>query len=215
MSLPRDVLARIPDEGDAVGLRMRLANERRDFFFLILEKEGPVDLFEHSLGAASAQAVAGTGWDEVQDASNRYPLEPEFTRYLYQAFWGVTPSIARVYMQYPSGNDMLSLLGTRRVGTDSIGWIDGLKSPAHSPSLQTELWTTKGTHPAFNGYHPYLEPASITVRLNFYITKFWVDFIGARVPTRTVPQDIRGMANRVFFRTMGGIFPMEAPDWLR
>ena len=205
MGLPAEVLKRIPDEGDWVGLKMLIGSTKTDFYFKIEAKEGPNDLGEFSLGAAASQATAGTGWDEIQDANSRYLLEPEFQNYLYLVHWGVTPSIARIYRQYPAGVDRGSLLGTRAVG-DASGWIDGVKSPAGFPSPLTEMWILKGTHPAFNGYHPYTEPGSITVRMNFYLTKFYVGYTKGATPPPGV---------KVLARTMGGITLFEAPQWLR
>ena len=205
MGLPAEVLARIPDEGDWVGLKMLIGSTKTNFYFQIETKEGPNDLGEFSLGAAAAQAVAGTGWDEIQDSNNRYYLEPEFQNYLHLIYWGVTPSIARIYRQYPAGVDRGSLLGTRAIG-DAAGWIDGVKSPAGFPSALTELWSLKGTHPAFAGYHPYTEPGSITVRMNFYLVKFYVNYVKGRQP----PPGLK-----VPVRTMGGNSLFEAPQWLR
>lgn len=205
MGLPAEVLARIPDEGDWLGLKMLIGSTKTNFYFQIETKEGPNDLGEFSLGAATAQATAGTGWKEIQDANNRYWLEPEFQNFLHLIYWGVSPSIARVYRQYPAGVDRGSLLGTRAVG-DAAGWIDGVKSPALYPSALTETWVLKGTHPSYNGYNPFLEPGSITVRMNFYLVKFYVSFVKGQQP----PPGLK-----VPMRTMGGGSLFEAPQWLR
>lgn len=205
MGLPAEVLARIPDEGEWVGLKMLIGPTPRNFYFRVLTKEGPADLGEFSLGAASARATAGTGWDEIQDANSRYWLEPEFENVLHLVYWGVSPSIARIYRQYPAGVDRGSLLGTRAIG-DNVGWVDGVKSPALIPSALTEFFVLKGTHPSFLGYHPYLEPASITVRMNFYITKFQVEYLKATPFTA---------GSSVKERTMGGLTLFQAPLWLR
>ena len=205
MALPREVIEKIPSEGGIVALRMKVEGRDTDFYFLIRSKEGPNDLREFSLGSASAMATAGTGWDDIQDSNNRYHLEPEFENYLYQVFYGITPSYAWLYRRYPANVDLGSLVATRAIGGNT-GYVDGGSSPLRSPSAQTEFWTLKGNHPSFIGYHPYAVPTSITVRVSFYITKFFVDYL--RTPTEE-------QIEKAIVRTMGGVGLFDAPEWLR
>ena len=180
MGLPREVIDRIHGEGDLVALRMKLGNREKDFYFLVKAKELPNNLTEFSLGSATALAVAGTDWDDIQDSASRYQLEPEYEDYLYQIFYGISPSYARIYRNYPTNVDIGSLIGTRVVG-GAVGFINGEQSPLLSPSALTEFWTLKGNHPSFMGYHPYAEPSSITVRMTFYVAKFLVEYL--KTPT--------------------------------
>lgn len=203
--LPADVLKRIPDEGQIVALRMREGFTPKDYYFRMWAKEGPNDYMNFSLGAASAQSTTGTGWSSIQDSSNRYILQPENEKEMYFIYYGVSPSYAWVYRRYPSGEDRGSLIGTRAVG-DPTGYIDGVKSPPHTPSALTEIITLMGTYPAFCGYHPYLEPSSITVRMNFYVVVFLVEYI--QNPTDAERKGI-------IPRTMGGLTLIETPSWVR
>ena len=202
--LPADVTSKILNEGQIIALKMKVSDSITDFYLQVKTKEGPNDLLEFSLGSASAQAVAGTDWDEIQDSSNRYLLEPEHDRTLYQIFYGITPGYARVYRRYPSNVDRGSLLGTRTIG-GQIGYINGWMSAAFTPSPLTEFFTIMGLHPSFLGYHPYLEPATITVRMNFFVIKYNVEVVALSQERKA----------KIITRTMGGVEILQAPQWLR
>lgn len=202
--LPAEILKRIPDEGDIVALRMREADVTKDYYFKMWSKEGPNNLMEFSVGAAAAQDAAGTAWSGIQDSASRYLLEPENENEMYLIYYGISPSYARIYRRYPANVDLGSLRGTRTVG-GTTGYIDGVMSPAHAPSPLTEFITLSGLQPSFLGYHPYLEPSSITVRMNFYVTVFKVDYI--RAPS---VEEIR----KAIKRTMGGLILLETPSWV-
>lgn len=205
--LPPEVTDRLHKEGDIVALKMRRGSDIVLAYLQINTVERPNDLLDYSLGAASALATAGTGWNEILDSSSYKHLEPEFEEILYQAFYGITPSFARVYRQFPSGRDLGSLRGTRVVGTDPIGFVDGLISPYKHPSPVTEFYNIKGTYPAFFGYHPYAEPSSITVRMNFFISTYGITSIGD-----TITEEEKKKAKIV---TMGGRTLLQVPQWLR
>ena len=205
MGLTREVVERIPREDQVIALRMKVGGKEKDFLFLVLTKEGPNDLKEFSLGAASALNATGTSWSNITDSAGRYHLQPEFERYLYQAFYGISPSYAWVYRRYPANVDLGSLLSTRTIG-GQVGYVSGGQSPIATPSPITEFWTLKGVYPSFLGYHPFAEPSSATVRMTFFVTKFRVDYLVA--PTEE-------QLSRAIRRTMGGTELLEAPEWVR
>ena len=154
MALPPETVVRVLREGDLLGLLFRSGTIPRWYIFRVEQAELPNNLYEHSLGTANAMATAGTDWDLVEDSSSNKLLDPELDHLVHQVFWGVTPSYARVYRQYPSAVDRGSLRGTRTVG-GAVGYIDGYASPLQSPSPLTETMVVKGHYPAFNMYHPY------------------------------------------------------------
>lgn len=205
--LPPEVTKRLFAEGDIVGLRMKADKLPKVFYLRVGTVEGPNDLRNFSLGAAAGQATAGTGWNEIQDGSSRYILEPQKEKVMYQAFWGVFPSYAWVYRRYPANVDIGSLQTSRTVGdrTYQIGYIDGMRSPYDAPSPETEAITLMGDHPAFYGFHPRTEPASITVRLNFFVTRYNVEI---------VPEPTMQEVKQAKVRTVGGETLIDAPQWL-
>jgi hypothetical protein len=215
--LPKETAARLFGEGDVIGLKMKTGSEKRVFYFQVETIEGPNDLADYSLGAAAATNTTGTDWDEITDSQGRYHLEPEFEKVLYQFFFGISPASAWVYRRYPSNRDLNSLIGTRAIGS-GVGHIDGVKSPYYAPSYITEMFTLKGAHPAFLGYNPYSEPASITVRLYFYVTRYDVKFLGVD-PSNSEEDARRVLASedvrsRAVVRTMGGHELIDIPTWI-
>lgn len=216
--LPKETYARILTEGQILGLKMvPSGSEQRIFHFRIETVEGPNDLMEHSIGAAAAQDTDGTGWNTIVNSASNRLLEPESERIIYHVFMGVSPGQARVYRNYPSAQAINSLYGTRSVG-DAIGFIDGRKSPYDSPSPTTEMFIPEGVYPEFNGYHPFLEPPTITVRLAFYITRYDITFMGVD-PSGGAEDRKRNIAlpevrERAKVRTMGGHRLVSAPRWI-
>lgn len=210
--LPAQTYARLLNEGDVLGLKMLRGSAKPTFFFHILTTEKPNDLADFSLGSASAQAVAGTDWDEIIDSGGRNYLEPESEKVIYHGFFGISPGQARIYIRYPTNKDINSLLGTRSVG-GAVGFIDGAKSPYLYPSPQSEFFSMKGMHPSFIGYHPYLEPTSITVRMNFFITRYDVEFLGENIP---IDSELFTKTLRVnpVIRMVGGHDAVPVPAWV-
>lgn len=208
MGYPVAITDRFHDVGHIIALKMLEGSTVKLYPFRIEVVEYPNNRAEFSIGSAAALATAGTGWNTIQDASNRFILEPEFSEVIYQGFYGITPSYARVYRQYPSGVDRGSLVGTRNPGVDPIGYISGDMSPGLWPSPITEFYSVRGQHPAFYGYHPYARPSSITVRLNFYITVYGVSCVEGMSSA-----DILLKAHKII--TMGGRILMQAPGWMR
>ena len=209
MGYPVAITDRFHNVGEIVALKMLEGSTVHLYPFRIEAVEYPNNRAEFSIGAASALASAGTGWNTIQDASNRFILEPEFAEVIYQGFYGITPSIARVYRQYPSGVDRGSLVGTRNPGVDPIGYISGDMSPGLWPSPITEFYSIRGQHPAFYGYHPYASPSSITVRMNFYITMYGFSSCGDQMSEA----EILKVAKNII--SLGGRTLMTAPGWIR
>lgn len=201
------IARRLHDEGEIVGLRFLRGALPITRYLRIETAERPNNLSEFSLGSASAQNTTGTGWLQIQDSNNNFFLQPDYRYIMYQIYYGVGPSYARVYRRYPAGVDRGSLFGTRLIGSQ-VGWVDGLISPLHRPSVQTEFYTVNGQYPSFNGYHPYGAPASITVFMSFYISAYSV----AKVKAEDLTDEEKKGVKLV---TMGGRTLMQAPDWLQ
>jgi hypothetical protein len=109
-----------------------------------------------SLGSVNAGANL-LAYDEIQDTNSQHYLEPPKTEreLIYHTFWGVTPTPARVKVQFPVRNDIGSMLAINRTLTDNVGFIDGNKSPFFGPfSESTELFTVNETYPAINILNP-------------------------------------------------------------
>jgi hypothetical protein len=209
MAFPKEVSDRFLAEGDIIALKMLDGIQTHLYPFQVDTIEVPNNYAQFSIGSATALATAGTGWNTIQDTSNRYILEPESSGIIYQVFFGVYPSFARVYRQYPSGVDRGSLTGTRSPGTDPIGFISGDMSPLLFPSVVTEFFTLRGNHPAFYGYHPYGRPATVNVRLNFYIAVYGVSGIRRNNDDAWITENSRRII------TMGGRTLMQAPTWVK
>jgi len=210
--LPIEVVSRFLDERQILGLLMKVDGIRRIIYFETEVVEGPDDLMDFSLGAAVAQATAGTGWKTIQDSSSRYYLEPADDAVIYHFFYGISPGQARVYLQYPSGVDLNSLITTRAI-SDPVGFVDGIKSPYRSPSVVTEMFSMNGAYPAFLGYNPYKEPASITIRMNFFIMRYSVRLLGTDGGNwKIAPPDVRA---RAAIRAVGGRNLVDVPSWIQ
>lgn len=203
--LPREVIARLLNPQDILGLQMTIGTEKKIVYFTVDTVEGPNDLADFSIGAASALSTTGTGWSEIQDSAGRFILEPEYENIIYQFYIGIAPASAWLYRRYPGSKDLNSLLGTRAIGSGQ-GHIDGLKSPYKNPTPITEMYTVKNLHPSFLGYNPFADPSSITVRLYFYVTRYDVTLKGL-----TLSEEEK---KRAAVRTMGGHDLVPAPTWI-
>ena len=95
--LPDSVVSRLLRENSVLGLIMRAGTINRVFYFNIDIVEGPDNLIDFSLGAATAQSTTGTDWDEITDSAGRYHLEPEDEDVIYHTFFGIYPRHAWLY----------------------------------------------------------------------------------------------------------------------
>lgn len=200
-----NMAGRLYREGEVVALRMMENANLKDYYFRVDTAEYPNNRTEFSIGSATALAAAGTGWNNIQDSSNTYILEPQNENLLHQYWYGIAPSYARVYRRYPPGVDRGALLATRNPGVDPEGYIDGVASPLRIPSPITETLVIKGLRPSYYGYHPYAVPSSITVRLSFYVAVYGLTHIKA--------EEVDPKAVRLV--TIGGRVPPQAPSWVR
>jgi hypothetical protein len=220
MALPRGVDQLILKERDVLGLKMTNGSDPRIYWFRVLTRSYPVNLFEFSLGAATGYDTDGTGVNAINDSTgNNSQLQPAQNGEIIQGFWGVTPTPARIYLSYPQNTQRLNLRSLRTVGGD-VGYIDGNISPLRSPDCSTEFFATNGLSPSFNGYNPQAVPNSITIRMTFYLARLIVDYLGitdellkpmrqgqGKPPTA---EDIK--TGRV--KTMGGADSLiRAPQW--
>ncbi|MBA7499306.1 hypothetical protein ES704_02046 [subsurface metagenome] len=152
-------------------------------------------------------------YNEVQDSQSRHYLEPHTEDLIYHSFWGVTPTRARIYVQYPPRADVGSVLAVPRSETGDIGYIDGDKSPYEGPfSNATELFTVKEKYPAFQGYNP-LNDDMDNVLLNFDQRHYSYQIIKNPDLIRSI---LIGTARAKKY-TMGSAWPnvMTLPDWLK
>jgi hypothetical protein len=107
------------------------------------------NLRPYSVGAIVAGANLAT-WDEIQDATGKHYLEPAKRDLWYHSFWGVNTPNARVYVRFPTKNDIGSLTTTTRAVAGDVGYVPGSDSPYNGPlSVKTELFTTYERYPSF------------------------------------------------------------------
>ena len=161
--------------------------------------EMPNDLKEFSLGTASGLTATGTTWRAIQDGSNVFLLRPGQDNEVWQFFYGISPSYAWIYRSYPNGFIRGGLTASPTVGGDT-GYTTGRESPYNEPSSVSEFFTTEGISPAFIGYHPFVSPSSITIRMNFFGVRYKVEYVANATPKRIIP--------------VGGIPPIASPTWL-
>jgi len=179
--------------------------------FRIKHKEW-ANLEPWSLGEVTALANLAD-YDVIQDSQSRHYLEPHNEGLIYHSFWGVTPTRARIYVQYPPRAEIGSMLSIPRSVTGDIGYIDGQKSPYTGPfSLATELFTVKEKYPQVQVYNP-LNDDMYNVMLNFDQRHYSYQVI------RNIDliRDMLTGNRRVKKYTMGPAWPnvTTAPDWLK
>jgi len=179
--------------------------------FRIQHKEW-ANLEPWSLGTVAAVSNL-SAYNEVQDSSSRHYLEPHAEGLIYHSFWGVTPSAARIYVQYPPRADLGSVLSVPRTTTGDVGYINGYKSPFDGPfSPATELFTVKEKYPQFQAYNP-LNDSMYNVMLNFDQRHYSYTVI----KDKELIKDMLIGNRRVKKYTMGPAFPnaMNLPSWLK
>lgn len=173
-----------------------------------------------SLGAVAARSNLGQ-WDSLQDVNADHYLEPPFEALIYHTFWGVTPTRARVYTQFPPQTDIGSMRQNPRtinpvagsVGTGDIGYIDGEKSPYWGPySRKTELFTVKEKYPQFQVYNPLFD-AMYNAMLNFDQYQYTYQII----TDKALVKEMLIGRTPVKKYTMGLAHPNPTPipDWLK
>lgn len=179
--------------------------------YRLLHKEW-ANLQPWSLGTVAALGNL-SAYNEVQDAQSRHYLEPHDEGLIYQSFWGVTPTPARIYVQYPPRDDLGSVLATPRSITGDVGYIDGRKSPFDGPfSAATEIITVHERYPALQVYNP-LNDSMYNVMLNFDQRHYTYELI----KDKDLIKDMLVGNRRVKKYTMGTAWPnaMTLPEWLK
>lgn len=89
-------------------------------------------------------------WNEIQDATGQWYLRPSKRELWYHTFWGVNTPNARVYVRFPTKNDIGSLTTTTRLIDGDVGYVPGEDSPYEGPfSVKTELFTVYERYPGF------------------------------------------------------------------
>ncbi len=185
---------------DILGLIFEKDNSAHIFYFRI-DRTEPSN-FPYSFGSISASG--NSGWIDLQDSStNTYFLEPDDENVINHFFYGISPSRAEVYFQYPKDVDRWKLFGSRAVGSQH-GVIFGWESPYRHPHPKTEFITVYGKRPAMNVYNP--TSSAQTIRVMFYARTYRVEIIES--PT---PEEFR----RAIIKNPGGKALIVAPDWLK
>ena len=178
--------------------------------FRITHKEW-ANLQPYSLGAVGANANLAA-YTVIQDTQSRRYLEPHNNALIYHTFWGVTPTPARIKVQYPPREDLGSMLAVERSETDAVGFVDGHDSHFRGPySLKTELFTVAEKYPALQVHNP-LPDDMYNVMLSFDQRHYLYEIIKDR-------ELIKGMligGARVKKYTMGRAWPSPSaiPKWL-
>ncbi len=165
-----------------------------------------------SLGTVAALSNLSS-YNEIQDARNRHYLEPYKQELIYHSFWGVTPSPARIKVQFPPRKNLGSMLATDRSDTDDVGYISGYKSPFRGPfSKDTEVFTVKDTYPAVQAYNP-LNDSMYNVMLNVDQRQYTYEII----KDKGLVKDMLIGTVRVKKYTMGTAYPLPQgmPKWLQ
>lgn len=156
-------------------------------------------------------ASSGTsGWETPLDANGRRYLEPQEEETLYQIFTGISPSQAKLYLQYTQRVDRMNLIVPRPV-PGAIGYWDGYTSLYDDPAAETELWTLHDLYPHFNAENPPISGADKMIAAAFYINAYTYKVIKEKPK---VLQFLR-KEKPAHIRTMGdGDRPIKAPAWL-
>lgn len=177
-----------------------------------IQHEEWANLQPFSLGAIAPGATLAVD-NTIQDAAQRFYLQPAHQELIYHSFWGVTPTPLRVKVQYPPGEPLGSMVDVNRTPTDDVGYIDGDQSPFYGPySKKTELFTVYQRYPAINCFNPVAD-AIANGMMN----------IDQRQYTYEIVRDIALIkaclvgSQKVKKYTMGRAYPkpMNIPDWLK
>lgn len=135
-----------PDKG-IVPFRV-LAREQFKFDPYVIEYSAAVTPFELD------------GWKDPSklghptDTSVDNILEVDEAKHLYQVFYGIRPSDARAYMNYPSGKPRRNLDIKEVSARADFGYVDGNMSPYDDPQSVSEFWGPKDLDVSFGWYNP-------------------------------------------------------------
>lgn len=202
----------IPKENYTVGLLF----DEGYWFVQILRKQQltrykPYEFIDTTTGLVAPIAAGGTSnWQTPTDASARRYLEPREEEYIYQFFTGISPTQAKIYLQYTQRVDRMNLIVPRPV-PGAFGYWDGNSSLYDDPAPETELWTVHDLYPHFNAENPPITGKSINIAVAFYINIYSYKVI------REKPKILQYLHKEkpAHIRTMGdGDRPIKAPNWM-
>lgn len=124
----------------------------------------------HTAGQTTAD------WDDipVSATDDRKQLSPgtDHRREVYQIFYGISPTVARIFFDFVTRQDRWNLATVRAV-PGNIGFINGEQSPYYDPSVKTEIFTINEVYPAFKAYNASTQ--SETIYMNFQVMKYTWD----------------------------------------
>lgn len=163
--------------------------------------------FEHTfptLGPNEGMA----DWDTIpKDNTERY-IEPTETTIIYQFYYGLKPSTARLYFRFPSKTDRWTLIDPIDLDSPN-GGLYGEWSPYDDPSVITELFTLKDVYPAFKVKNT--TPETITPKIRFIGMAYEYEI----VYDKDLIKDYIEMRRRRKLYYLGGTAPhVKAPNWL-
>ena len=184
-----------------LGLKFLDGNVEKIFTCKILDRE-KLPILEYDFG--SIDPGKGSGWIELKSGTYSI-LTPENEKTILQVYYGIFPSVARIYFRVPSDTDRWSVVGVRSVG-DLHGCVRGRDSPYNEPSVFTRYFAIKDVTPNFNAYNPASK--AINIKMRFLGIKYFVQWVDANSLTS---EELRFM--RV--ENIGGIPPVSKPSWLK
>jgi hypothetical protein len=197
----------IPQENWFVGL---LFDE--GYWFVQLLRKQQLTRYKPYLFNSGAMIASGgtSGWETPLDANARRHLEPQEEETLYQFFTGISPTQAKLYLQYTQRVDRMNLITPRAV-PGVIGYWDGITSLYDDPAPETELWTLHDLYPHFNAENPPISGKDEMIAAAFYINAYTYKVVKEK------PRILQFLRKEkpAHIRTMGdGDRPVKAPAWL-
>ena len=156
------VCLNFPDKG-VVPFRV-LAREQLKFDPYVIGYTGTSNVFTADVwkDASKLGHPSDTSVDNI--------LEVDTALQLYQVFYGITPSVVRAYMNYPSGKPRRNLNIKEVSSKADFGYIDGYMSPYDDPQSVSEFWVPKDLDVSFAWYNPASVSNIITTKwiINLY-----------------------------------------------
>lgn len=201
----------IPKENFFVGLLF----DEGYWLVKLLRRQQLTVKMPYAFGDVGAGQVSS--WVTPTDAVGRFYLEPQEEETIYQFFIGLSPSQAKMYLQYTEREDRMNLIAPRPTPGE-IGFWDGEMTSYHDPSPCTELWTVHDLVPYFRVENPYISGTFcntiqfVDIDASFWVTPYTFQVVEDK---NQVLSRLRG-EKRCTIRTMGdGHRPIKAPAWLK
>jgi len=141
------------------------------------------DLFAEISGFAGAGTVEMTAGQYITAkelksdtlaATNIFKVDEK--DHLYQLFYGVSPSVLRVFPAYPRETEVNQLdIGLHTTTYNIFGFIDGFETPLNKPSPRSQVFLPYGPLIGF-GFYNYA-PYSIKPMMRFIVNRLKVAVI--------------------------------------